>query len=441
MKQLTAFLVALLAAVAAEAKIDLVTLPERDSVQLTIYNSADLTLVRENRLLTLEKGLNRLQFSWANTLIDPTSLEMIPRARADRIDVFGLAYPPRTRNLGLWQIQSTVSGKAPVEINYLTSGLAWRAFYLGTLSADEKLMDLAGYVRVTNNSGEDYQNAQIRLIVGRINVLDDIARLADRAYPYGRPPDVQPGAMETRSKRAKKIFERLDAAVAPKQAAAKQIVKEGISEYFLYAIEGTETIPSGWSKRLPSFQAAALPVTHLYKYDEARFGGTVVRFLRFANDKEHHLGQTPLPGGILKVFRRLDAQRHLAYTAETRFKYIPVGEKIELDLGPVEDVLISPTLMKFASSDHLFDAEGNVSGWNEIRTFTVAVKNTRSIPVAVEVRRHFHSPVWELTTDLAAAQYRKIDLDSVEFRLDLAGAAIREFSYTVTTRHGTRAER
>ena len=38
------------------AKIDLVTLPSRDTVQLTIYNSADMTLVRESRALTLKEG-------------------------------------------------------------------------------------------------------------------------------------------------------------------------------------------------------------------------------------------------------------------------------------------------------------------------------------------------------------------------------------------------
>ncbi|MHC4682484.1 MAG: hypothetical protein ACYTEK_27830 [Planctomycetota bacterium] len=60
------------------AKVDLVTLPSRDTVQLTIYNSADMTLVRESRALTLKSGANALQFSWENTLIDPTSLEMLP---------------------------------------------------------------------------------------------------------------------------------------------------------------------------------------------------------------------------------------------------------------------------------------------------------------------------------------------------------------------------
>jgi hypothetical protein len=60
----------------AQAKVDLVTLPSRDTVQLTIYNSADMTLVRESRALTLKDGENKLQFSWANTLIDPTSLDL-----------------------------------------------------------------------------------------------------------------------------------------------------------------------------------------------------------------------------------------------------------------------------------------------------------------------------------------------------------------------------
>ena len=32
----------------------------------------------------------------------------------------------------------------------------------------------------------------------------------------------------------------------------KEIAKEGLSEYFIYTIEGTETIRNGWSKRMRS---------------------------------------------------------------------------------------------------------------------------------------------------------------------------------------------
>ncbi len=93
---------------ASFAKVDLSTLPSRDTVQLTIYNSADMTLVRESRPLTLKEGANKLQFSWANTLIDPTSLEMLPKAHADETEIADLTYPPRVKNLGLWNIESEV---------------------------------------------------------------------------------------------------------------------------------------------------------------------------------------------------------------------------------------------------------------------------------------------------------------------------------------------
>jgi hypothetical protein len=42
---------------------------------LTIYNSEDITLVRETRTVTFKQGHQPAAvFSWANTLIDPTSV-------------------------------------------------------------------------------------------------------------------------------------------------------------------------------------------------------------------------------------------------------------------------------------------------------------------------------------------------------------------------------
>src|SRR5687768_3342037 len=67
--------------------VDLSTVPSRSSVQLTIYNSEDITLVRETRAVTFKKGVNPLQFSWANTLIDPSSVELKFLTNADKLDV------------------------------------------------------------------------------------------------------------------------------------------------------------------------------------------------------------------------------------------------------------------------------------------------------------------------------------------------------------------
>ena len=76
-----AFALAAVATLAFESRlhaqnVDLSTVPDRQTVQLTIYNSEDLTLVRETRKVSFKKGVNPLQFSWANTLIDPTSVRL-----------------------------------------------------------------------------------------------------------------------------------------------------------------------------------------------------------------------------------------------------------------------------------------------------------------------------------------------------------------------------
>src|SRR3982750_264944 len=73
--------------------VDLSTVPTRDTVQLTIYNSEDLTLVRETRAVTFKKGANPLQFSWANTLIDPSSVELKFLTSADKLDVLDTTFP------------------------------------------------------------------------------------------------------------------------------------------------------------------------------------------------------------------------------------------------------------------------------------------------------------------------------------------------------------
>ncbi|OHB60868.1 MAG: hypothetical protein A2168_04315 [Planctomycetes bacterium RBG_13_50_24] len=440
MKRITIVLLILMAMTGVgRAKVDLVTLPSRDTVQLTIYNSADMTLVRESRALTLKDGENKLQFSWANTLIDPTSLEMLPKANADKIDIANLTFPPRVTNLGLWNIESSVSGKVPVEITYLTSGLSWRAFYMGTLTEDEKTMQLNGYVVVTNNSGEDYENAQTRLIVGKVHILDEIAELARRQYPYGRPgvvpmPQATPTAPMEDQRRARVVME----ALAEMPSGAKEVIKEGLSEYFLYTIEGTETIPNGWSKRLLSFNVDQVPVINLYKYEEERYGPSVVRFLSFKNDKEHKLGETPIPGGMLKVYRGVGDQGHLSYTGQSSFKYIPVDEDVELNLGTVDNLVVEPKVMDFKTENYRFDRRDNVSGWDEIHTFKIEVRNTRDINVKVEIKRNFNTQYWDINNSGDFGAFEKVNLNTVKFTLDLQPRSVKKFEYVLRTYHGDR---
>ena len=427
---------------APASAIELVTLPRRENVQLTIYNSADLTLVREKRNLTLKRGWNWLQFMWANTLIDPTSLSLEPKEQKDKIDIQALVFPARLRQIGRWLIRSEVSGQVPFEITYLTSGLGWRAFYMGTLSEDEKSMGIKGYVRVSNNSGEDYENAQTRLIVGQVHMLDQIADLARRQYPYNRPnPTVRHNVLledsydffssyGTGNKWYANQLREFD-------FEKKEIVKEGLSEYFLYTIEGTETIENQWSKRLLSFEANDINVESLYKYDETRYGNQTIRFVKFKNDEDHNLGETPIPDGNVKIYGLADQQGDLSYVGGTNIKYIPVNEEVELNLGAARLVEVKPKMMDLKTDNYTYDPNGNITGWDEIRTWKIEITNTRQIPVTVEITRDFGTSYWTLQSE---TPYDKYDVTRARFNLNIESRTKQEIEYIVTTYHGIRQE-
>jgi hypothetical protein len=444
MKRIKILLIIIAVTTSVYGKVDLVTLPERETVQLTIYNSADMTLARESRALTLKQGKNELQFSWENTLIDPTSLELLPKAHASDIDIANLTFPPRVRNLGLWNIDSKFSGKVPVEITYLTSGLSWRAFYMGTLTPNEEKMRLQGYVRVTNNSGEDYANAQTRLIVGQVHMLDQIAALAKRQYPYDRPGgilrDVSDFGIEWKAGReASDQFQRqlISSTSATSSLAIKEITKEGLSEYFLYTIEGKETIENGWSKRLISFDVEDVNVINLYKYEQERYGNSVIRFLSFTNDEKHELGKTPIPGGLLKVYRNLDKEDHLSYEGQSEFKYIPVNEDVELNLGAVANVVVEPKLMDFRTENYEYGSNGDITGWDEIRKFEIEVRNTRDVPIKVEIKRNFPTQYWQVTSP---DKYEEFDVDTIKYTLEMKPVSKQKISYTLRIYEGTRQD-
>ena len=161
-----------------QSNVDLSTVPARDTVQLTIYNSEDLTLVRETRTVSFKKGVNPLQFSWANTLIDPTSVRLRFVTHPEKLDLLDTTFPHTKPQMLYWNVQSEIEGEATVEITYFTSGISWSADYLCIANPDETEMGFEGFVRVSNNSGEEYENAQVRLVVGKINLVEKIAQLA-----------------------------------------------------------------------------------------------------------------------------------------------------------------------------------------------------------------------------------------------------------------------
>src|SRR4029078_7730776 len=117
------------------------------------------------------------QFSWANTQIDPSSVDMKFLTAADKLDVLDTTYPHDKPQMLYWNVKSDFDGEATIQITYFTSGITWSADYIAIADKQESKLDIDGFVRITNNSGEEYENAQVRIGACKIEAVAQSAGL------------------------------------------------------------------------------------------------------------------------------------------------------------------------------------------------------------------------------------------------------------------------
>ena len=504
------FLLLLALVARVQAAVDLVTLPTREGTQLTIYNSEDITMVREHRLLTVKEGVNRIQFAWANTLIDPTSIEFRILDRQDKVDLVDTTFPASRNDALQWNVKSTIAGTIPVEIRYFTSGITWTADYVGIANEDETKLAVTGYVRVSNNSGEQYDNAQTRLVVGKINLVEKIADLARRPAP-GQPQSgtaINAAVMANMGKKRadgkpsfrmglagsmKDAMEQLDDA---NMEQPKQVIKEGLSEYFLFTIEGREDIKDKEPKRLVALKVADVslesiyklsdrnsprpPADHEYTVPAGRTGeGPGVReqftkFYRFKNVKlldDHgkekklsameNLGLSPLPNGTVRLFSEYKT-KDLAYVGGTETKYVPIGDRVEVNVGPDKDITIHRRFKDQKISkivvrqykrrlDDKFVLYYDLVDFDETFFYEEELVSGKPAPAKIEVERQFDADVvlwgsegeepkgWTSNkagayVDLhtVAGRVERVDQQHVKYFVDLSPGKKQVVAYSVT---------
>jgi len=437
--------------------IDLSTVPDRASVQLTIYNSEDITLVRERRAVSFKKGANPLQFSWAGTRIDPSSVELRFIEQPDKLELLDTTFPHDKPQMLYWNVDSELDGRAVIEISYFTAGITWSADYTVITDPDETQADVTGFVRVFNRSGEDYEDAQVRLVVGTINLVEKIAQLANK--PMNEVAEMEDSTYRglrkqaMRESLARPRAEFAAGAMVADAAEAKEIVKEGLSEYFIYTIEGTETVPHGWSKRLRSFDGQAVPIDIQYRFRPRQYGNQLVKLYILNNTEEDSLGTTPMPDGVYRIFKQ-SGDDGLLYTAQQSVKYVAIGDKIELNLGPDPDVIFELEQVKAARDNFIFKVHGvnvyrrlgergiqieardDIAGWDDTAWFEQRIFNTNQRPITIEVRRQFGGDV-TFTSNLDAKMH---DVNTVQYTATIPASTDQTLSYTVITRQGKNAE-
>jgi hypothetical protein len=463
------------------ADVSLVTIPRREETQLTIYNSEDITMVREHRLLTLKKGINRIQFTWANTLIDPTSIDFRILDKQDQVNLLDTTFPSGRNDALQWNIDSELNGKVAAEIRYFTSGITWSADYVGIANQDETTLRLTGYVRVFNNSGEEYDNVETRLVVGNINLVEKIGQLAQlpAPKPYNElGDDVKAQVRDELTRAVKEAASKAtfaNGAAAPGAVPTPVVIKQGLSEYFLFSIAGREEIKNAEPKRLVSMKVDEVPLEVIYKLSDRDGGAQFAKYYRFKNSKlldkqgkekklpeMDNLGTSPLPNGDVRLFFEY-ANKDLAYVGGTTSKYVPIGDRLEVNVGADPDITIARRLKDHKTTnvvsrqykrreDDNFVTLFDLIDYEETFYYEEEIVSGKSKLAKVEVERKFEDnivlwangdPPADWNSDEPGAyvdmhsvpgKVERVDQNNVKFFLDLAPGEKNVVRYSVTYR-------
>jgi hypothetical protein len=268
------------AATPAAGRIKLATLPVRERVEIQLEND-QATLVEEERVVTLLKGTNHIDFSWTNTQIDKRTILFRPLVQDNSVRVIHQSYPPGEKAL-VWEVFAENAGPVRVRISYLLGKLERTFSYRATAVNDESALTLRHYMRVWNFSGEEYGNAQVW------------AGFGDR-------------------------FQREMGLNESKQLLAGKFDKVPVDKKFIFNWRSGQPVPDEPNQRY---------VTMHYV---------------LTNDEQHQLGKWPLPRGKARIFQE-DGKGGEAFLGEDWGEYTPIDDEMKLYLGLARDVKVERTV-------------------------------------------------------------------------------------------------
>jgi hypothetical protein len=278
----------------ASARIKLATLPVRERVEIQLENE-NATLVEEERVVTLLKGTNQIDFSWTNTQIDKWTILFRPLAVADTVRVINQSYPPGENAL-VWEVFADKAGPVKVRISYIIGNLRRSFSYRATAEADESALMLRNYMKVQNFSGEEFGSSAV--YAGFAGVFQKEMGLAESKEMLVAKFDAVPI-------KKKFVFNWRTGQVVPDEPNQRYVTMQ-------YVLKNEKP------------KAAAAP---------AKGEAPVV------------LGTYPLPFGKVRIFLK-DGKGGEAFTGEDWGQFTPIDDEMKLYLGLARDVKVERTVKK-----------------------------------------------------------------------------------------------
>ncbi|MBI2422395.1 MAG: DUF4139 domain-containing protein [Candidatus Hydrogenedentes bacterium] len=299
----------------------------------------------------------------------------------------------------IWLLNNEVTDHE-VEATYITGGIDWKADYVVTLNREETALNLEGWVTLNNQSGATYRNAELKLVAGEVNVVQDRMDMPRMAK----------------------------AAMMEMAAGAPAMVEEAFGEYHLYTLPRRTTIKQNQSKQVSLLTGTDIKANKIYEYrgNVSYYAQRIPQvqdkidvFLKFQNEEANQLG-VPLPAGIMRVYQP-DSSGALQFSGEDRLNHTPKDEEVRLRLGQAFDVTGERVQTNYNRlSDNVHDA-----------SFEITLKNHKETDITVDVVEPMPGD-WEMRDN--NLEYEKKDAFTAIFHVPVKadGEAVVKYTVRVT---------
>ena len=366
--KLMVIMVLLVCSVICQARIKLVALPERAATVIRLDNPW-ATLIEEERVLTLQNGLNKVDFSWKGVSIDADSIRLRPLDHPDKVKLLSVSYPPNEAAL-VWDIGSEGDYAETVRISYLLSNIDRLITYKAIADKPETTVELTSFLVLRNFSGEDFDEARVLLDYGE-SFKQGISHEETKQMLFLRPVKVP----------IIKVW-KFDAAIQP------------------------------WDPEKLENQNVGIPVSY-----------------RIKNDPNSGLGKYALWGGKARLFQD-DGHDSTIFLGEDVTGLVPVGEKMELYIGDSRDIVVTQRKMKDEQINLIKNNDDKVVLFNTDEIITAKIENFKDSPAVLTMVQHIPGQ-WDM--EECNLQYVKKDASTLEFEIKLpartqAGPAAKELT-------------
>ena len=447
---------------------------ESGGVELAVYNQ-NLALVKDQRSLELNQGLNEVRFVDVASQIDPTSVHF--RSLTDptgttvleqnyEYDIVGSAkllskYVDQEISLvtedGQEYVGTLLSGSQNVILQAPDGQVTMisldkiKEFTFPALP--EGLITRPTLVWQVESAQGGNQDVEVTYLTGGVNwqanynvlLADDEKSLDLTGWVT---LDNQSGT-SYRNAKLKLIAGDIHRAPTPGYAvedrmykeaemtAAPQVEERAFFEYHLYEIQRPVTVKDRQTKQIEFATASGVPAAKFFVYDgsQTRFWGyyeplsdpsygistnkKVMVMLEFDNSEDAGLG-IPLPKGTLRIYKK-DVDGSTLLIGEDAIDHTPKDETIRLYIGDAFDIVGERVQTNFQVDTN--------KKWME-ETFEITLRNHKDEDVEVRVVEHLYRwSEWQILE--ASHEYDKLDAQTIEFRVPVKANGETTVTYTV----------